>query len=200
MTSSGGTTIGLTEAQTLIYGGGISLTTAIILLVIQAFIHWRRQGYEENLKIRERFFEYEIERLREIEKTLIEMRQLLRGSVQEIATRVEDYDRISKKIFDFMLLSSPDLAIQAKLMNSFNGIYDAYHELFDVFEILLKENAELTSLDIRQDRRYQEKYTAITRKMILFLQLYRQEVLNEPKRQSKKTLFSRYKYSRSHQQ
>ncbi len=70
------TTQAISGVQTLIYGGLISLTTTVVLAVVQAFLAGKREVFLERRAIRERFFAYDLEKFKQFEQILLDYKSV----------------------------------------------------------------------------------------------------------------------------
>lgn len=163
------------EMETLFFGGIVSLATAIVLLLLQTLLQERRERRLERRATKERFFSYDLEKLKQVEVLLIQWRKRV-----EAAEPVID---VENELNDLLLVSSPSLKVQVKVLGAFTPIWDASMNVINT-RFAIQGEPGITSENVVSDSRHKAAMSTLQRLMIDFIRVYRAEVLGEYERDS----------------
>jgi hypothetical protein len=161
----------LTEAQTLIYGGVISLTTAILVVLLQTLFQERRERYLERRATRERFSAYDLEKLNQVEAALIEYR--------DSAKRGRRPDKANQRLNDLVMVSAPNIKARSELSGALYEMTAPMRRLIKAYQDFNDENLAAESLE--GEVPYLLACAALEDRIVDFLRVFRVEVLGEEK-------------------
>jgi hypothetical protein len=162
----------LTDAQTLIYGGGISLTTAILVVLLQTLFQERRERYLERRATRERFSAYDLEKLKEVEKLLVECRKDAHRGIIPEATFA--------RLDEVLILVAPNPQTQTVLFDNFwYKLKPLMIEVAEVHNEIKKKNPTATVYGLMGSARYGFIVGKLESAIVDFVRIFRIEALGE---------------------
>jgi hypothetical protein len=172
----------LTDAQSLIYGGLMSLASAIFVVLLQTLFQERRERYLERRATRERFSAYDLAKLKALEEALLECSR----HAQQGLTPDRAFDRIDEAL----LTASPDPRAQKTLFNSF--FFEFKPRVFDLINAQhAVPQGDRLKVFLMKDPSYSFALGVLESAIVDFIRLFRAEALGEEAAKKRAGWFSR---------